>query len=142
MDLLDKKIKYLSLLIIVSILGLGGSSVYNAVIDHVTDIITDPGNMKLDILSMESIKHEYLWGKAYGGYTIKTEIINTGSNGVAIVRCNAYTIDNTIVTYIEETPRFERNEAKKLEFIFKPSELPQDQEYKFNITIEKTIVES
>jgi len=138
MDLLDKKIIFLLLFIIAVLIG--GS--YISIIDYVVDVCTSPRDMELHVLNIDSKKNEWFFGKIYWGYTVKTEIINTGSKGVAIIKCNAYAINGTLVTYVEKQPHFERNERKELKFEFKPTELSQTQEYNFNITITKTIKES
>lgn len=147
MDIYDKKILIGILTIIIIILGawfgLHKPDTYIEIADRVIDRINAPTEMNLHVVSIEYKKHEWwLFGEIYGGYTVKAKIINNGAPGHAIIRCKAYTNDANIIKYKEKTPYFKRNDDIELKFEFEPTELSQNLEYKFNITVVEEIVES
>lgn len=139
MDIYDKKIAIGIIAIILIFFGAHKPATYIEITDGIIDRINAPSEMNLHIVNIEYKKHEFL---GYGGYTVKTKIINNGAPGHAIIRCNAYTNDGNIMKYIEKTPHFKRNDDIKLEFYFEPTELSQNLEYNFNITVVEEIVES
>ena len=124
--------------IVLVILGVIGAinlpDLYVKAADKIVYELNDPGKMILQITGIESDIH-VAWGIFYDGYTVKAILTNTGSSGYVTIGFDALNSDRQIIAQKEKTLHMERNSKTDLKLIFDAEDLPQNQEYTFNVKI-------
>lgn len=101
-------------------------------IKEIDEIVTDPGQMKLQVLGTNQEENTKFFDLIYDGYKVSSVVLNSGSAGHATIRCEAYDTSGQMYYYLDQYPHFERNEQKTLVFILK--DIPKE-DYKFKVKI-------